>query len=285
VTDAFAAQQVRCGQTVDGDAVLSRSCIGDIVLRGVAPRLNLAGRTIRGTVQCQAAYCEVVSDPPDGQVRGAGEPGSVGIRAGDGANVGAGDVAVDSVVVTGFTTGIAASSVQLTNSLVADNLGYGVEALHSIEAVASIVTDNGMNGLHAKLGGVSIADCEVTENRFHGVRALEGFIADHSIVSGNGDDGVQNFSARSVVVDSTITGNGGHGLRTDDSDCTPTDGVELHRSTVVDNGLGRECGQSRPCADLVACVRPDLDSLSRCGTSHQMRSGLPGQSWQVCADD
>jgi hypothetical protein len=282
-TDSLAAERVRCGQSYSGDAVLDRSCMGDIVIRGGS--LNLAGHTVRGTIQCDGEFCEVYSDPPNGRVEGFGVPGSTGIRAGGGAVPGSGSLAVDGVIVSGFNIGVAASNVQLTNSLIAGNTGHGVDSLVSIEAAGTIVSLNGSNGLHARLGGVSLADSEVTENGANGVRALEGFIAAGSTIADNGGDGVRNFSAPALLVDSAVYGNGWHGVRSDDSDCTPTDELALVATTVDGNGLDPECGASRPCADVISCAQPVLRRGASCQTSHRMMSGLPGQSWQVCRAD
>jgi len=277
------ARTVDCGTSFSGDAALAGSCVGDIVVRGGS--LNLAGHTVRGTVQCDADYCEIYSDPPNGNVTGFGAGGSVGIRAGAGAADGAGSVAVDGVIVSGFGTGVAGANVQLSNSLVAGNLAYGVDAYVGIEAVSSIISINGGGGLHARMGGVSVDDTQVTENGGNGVRALEGVIVTGSTIADNAGDGVQNFSAPAIVVDSTVTGNGGHGVRSDDSDCFPADDLDLVNTVVTGNGLGDDCGETRACADVVACNPPLLRRGTSCDTSYQMMSGLPGMNWQACALD
>jgi hypothetical protein len=277
------ARTVDCGSAFSGDATLAASCVGDIVVRGGS--LNLAGHTLRGTVLCDADYCEIYSDPPNGKVRGSGQPGSVGIRAGTGAADGAGSVAVDNVIVSGFGTGVSAENVLVTNSLVAGNLAYGIDAYVGIESVSSIVSINGGGGLHARMGGVSVVDSQVSENGGNGVRALEGVIATGSTIADNARDGVQNFSAPALLVDSTITGNGGHGVRSDDSDCYPADDFDLVNTTVTGNGVGEDCGDLRACADVVACNPPLLSRGTSCGTSYQMMSGLPGASWQICSLD
>jgi len=277
------ARPVGCGETFTGSGELRESCSGDVVIQGGV--LDLDGHTLTGTVRCEGDLCEIVSDPPNGTIRGSAVAGSHGIVSGEGARESAGAVRVDSVIVTGFATGIAAASVQLSHSLVAGNLGHGVDAAGAIEAVDSIVSLNGGNGLHSRLRGVSLRDCRVTENFGSGVRALQGVIVVRSTISENAADGIENYAARAVVVESEVTGNGRHGVRSDDSDCDPANGLEMVASRSTDNGTSVECGDTVACADLISCAAPVLRSASVCGTSQPMMSMSPAASWRVCSSD
>ena len=279
---ADAARRVTCGQTFEGEGALSSSCAGDIVVAG--GRLDLRGFTVHGSIACTGAYCLVVSDPPNGAVRGSRQPGSIGISAG-GAIEGAGDLAIDNVIVAGFGTGVAAANVQVVRSLVAGNVARGVDALMGIETVDAIVSLNGDDGLHARLGGVSLDRTLVSENGGSGVRALAGVAAFETVVRDNGRDGIENYSAPAVVAGSTIVGNGRHGVRSDDSDCVPADGLTVTGSEIAGNAVDPACGSEQVCADLVACAAPAMDPASVCVSSHQMASGLPGASWGTCSGD
>lgn len=282
-TGVVAERLVFCGDTVDGSGMLAGSCAGEIVVRG--GKLDLGGHTLSGSVRCDAQLCEIVSDPPNGTIRGAAEAGSYGIVSAGGALDSAGSVIVDSVIVAGFATGIAAANVQLTRSLVAGNLGHGVEAAGTIEAADSIVSLNGGDGLHSRLGGVSVTDCRLTENLGSGVRALAGVIAVRSRVADNGADGIENYSAGALVFESEVVANGRHGVRSDDSDCDPADRLELVATRSAGNGRMVECGETLVCADLVSCAPPVLGSGASCGSSHRMLAGVGGETWRTCDFD
>jgi hypothetical protein len=259
---------------------LRESCTGDVVLTGGS--LNLAGHTLQGTIHCEGELCRVFSDPGGGAVVGLGLPSTFGIVAGERGGEESGDVHVDGVLVRGFATGIAARNVIVTRARVAHNLWRGVWAAHGIEAVASTIAHNGDDGVHAGIGGVALDGCTVARNRGSGVRALAGVVALESRIEHNGRDGIENYSGVALVIDSTVTANGRHGVRSDDSDCDPADGIELRASEVVANAAGEACDQA-PCADLVSCAPPAVDSGSACATTQRM--GEPGGSWGVCAAD
>jgi hypothetical protein len=276
------AATVSCGQTAQGDAELAESCTGDVIVAG--GRLNLAGHTLRGSVFCDAPLCEIVSQPGGGTVAGFGVPLSVGIAAGGQAAEGAGHIVVDGVAVHGFGTGVAARNVVLTNARISGNLWRGVDAGESIEAVGIVVRRNGEDGLHARIGGVAVDGADIADNGGSGVRALAGVIAVDAKISSNGRDGIENYSQAALVIGSEIRGNGRHGVRSDDSDCNPTDALELRASHAAGNGTGDGCAPGAPCADLVACTAPSLDEASSCDKSLVMES-LSGEAWAVCSGD
>jgi hypothetical protein len=278
---AFAAK-VSCGQTAQGDAELAGDCSGDLIVAG--PRLNLAGHTVRGTIFCDAPTCEIVSEPRGAAVVGFGIPLSVGIAAGGDAAGAAGNLVIDGVAVQGFGTGIAGRNVVLINVRVTGNLWRGVEAQESIEAVGVVVRGNGEDGLHARIGSVSVDGGQIENNGGSGVRALAGAIALGSTISGNGRDGIENYSEPALVLESRVRANGRHGVRSDDSDCDPADVLELRGSDVSGNGTSQACAPAAPCADLVACSAPSLDQSSSCAKSLVMESAA-GESWSVCSGD
>jgi hypothetical protein len=276
------AGAISCGQVAQGDAELVGSCTGDVVVSG--GRLNLAGHTVHGTIHCDAPSCEIVSRPHGGAVVGFGVPLSVGIVAGAGAAEGAGNLVIDGIHVQGFGTGIAARNVVLTNSRVTGCLWRGVDALESIEAVATVVRRNGDDGLHARIGAVAVDGSEVVANGGSGVRALAGVIAVDSTIALNARDGVENYSEAALIIESRVRENGRHGVRSDDSDCDPTDVLELRGSQVQANGTGGGCGAPAPCADLVACAAPSLDEASSCDKSLVMESA-ESETWSSCTAD
>lgn len=61
--------------------------------------------------------------------------------------------------------------------------------------------------------------------------------------------------------------------------------VRLADTTVLESGTDPDCDISVPCFDLDTSVAPRLSSTAACGTSHVFDSGLPGQSWNLCASD
>jgi hypothetical protein len=275
--DSSADPVVGCGESYSGRAELAGDCSGDIHIRGGS--LNLRSFTVGGSIVCEGDFCEVFSEPPNGAIRGGGDWASTGIAAGDGRLV------IEGVSVTGFGTGIAAGSVQAVGVIIAGNAGHGISALEGIEATNSVVTLNGHDGLHARLGTVSVTDSEVTGNRGSGIRALKGVLVSNSTVLDSGEDGVRNYAGQVLVEGSTISGSGGHGVRTDDGDCFPTGWLEIRDANIEGNALDPSCGHTRPCADVVACNLARVNGSSRCETSYRIQSGLPGESWRVCSLD
>lgn len=276
---AFAASPVSCGQTAAADSVLRESCTGDVVMEG--GRLDLAGHTLHGTIYCEGELCEIFSRPEGGAVVGFGQPSTFGIVAGERGGESSGDVTVDGVSVRGFAIGIAARNVVVTNARVTNNLWRGIDAARGIEAVASVVSRNGDDGLHAGIGGVALDGCTVSGNGGSGVRALAGVVALESEIEHNRRDGIENYSKIALVVDSTVSANGRCGVRSDDSDCDPADGIEMRASEVFGNGTSEACA-AQACADLVSCAPPAVDSASACGTTLRMGEDA---SWGTCASD
>jgi hypothetical protein len=274
---ASADAPVTCDDSYTGRGELTGDCTGDITVRGGS--LNLRGFTVRGSVRCEGDACEVFSDPPEGAISGGGDWAAAGIDAG------AASVTVDGISITGFGTGIVAGTVRASDTVIAWNAGHGIDAQDRIELTNSTVTLNGHDGLHARIGSVSITGSEVTGNRSRGIRALKGVLVADSSVVGSGADGVRNFSGEVLVEDSTISGSGGHGVRTDDSDCDPTGVLELRNSAIEGNALDPSCGETRACADVVSCELARVSGSSRCESSYRIQSGLPGESWRVCSSD
>jgi len=276
-SDVQADPPVTCGDSYSGRGELADDCTGDITIHGGS--LNLRGFTVRGRVVCLEDHCEVYSDPPEGAIRGGGDWASAGISASGES------VTVDGISITGFGAGIEAAAVSASNTVVAGNAGNGIDAAGPIETTNSVVTLNGHDGLHARIGQVSITGSEITGNRGSGIRALKGVTVTASNIVGSGEDGVRNYAGLVLVESSTISGNGGHGVRNDDADCVPTGLLELRNSTIQGNALDPSCGETRACADVVSCNLARVSDSSSCETSYRILSGLPGDSWRVCALD
>jgi len=275
---AWADPPVTCGQRYTGAGQLVEDCVGDITIANGS--LNLRGYTLQGSVICEGQQCDVFSDSAQGTIQGERFHETTGIRGSQTSRI-----TLRSVVVTGFGTGVAGGDVVAADSVIAGNSARGIEAQRSVALSDTNVTLNGGDGVHARIGTVHIERSEVTSNGGIGVRALKGVTIRESVVAGNAGDGVQNFAGQAMITSSVVASNGGHGVRTDDSDCTPTGRLELRDSAVEANGHAAECGETRACADVVTCELIQLSATSRCDTSYRMQSGLPGESWRICALD
>jgi hypothetical protein len=284
VPAALATPNVTCGQTFSGERKLGASCFGDIEIDG--GKLDLAGHTVHGSIYCRAQFCEVTSDPPNGRVEGDGLPNWSGIAAVTDPDTGeVPPLAVSEVIVSGFGVGISGGNLRVSDSLVAGNTAHGIEGTYGVEVTDTIVSLNGNDGVRSQVGGVTVSGGTISENGGSGIRALEGVIVVGAQILDNQIDGVQNFAAAATVADSTVTGNGRHGVRTDDSDCFPSDLLQIADSDVTGNRRGKDCGQTGICADVVSCELPEITGSTTCETSYRTLSGTPGESWGICSRD
>lgn len=89
------------------------------------------------------------------------------------------------------------------------------------------------------------------------------------------------------IIDSTVTGNLRSGIDTTGglafTNLKRTK-IKVVDSIVTGNGTDPECGTTLACADLISNTLPRL-RRSTCDTSHVIGSGLPGNSWGICALD
>jgi hypothetical protein len=272
-----------CRSAVSSQGTLMRSCRGELVVSN--GKLDLAGHTVNGGIVCASDHCDVSSDPPNGRVLGFGDPRSLGIRSTAAVGEYGGSIALRDIIVSGFGIGVAAGSVYVEDSLVAGNAKGGIDAVDLVEMERSIASLNGGFGVRAKTGSVSMVGSTVSENAFSGIYALTGVIATDSSIYENARDGIENYSGVCLILRSNVTNNGQHGVRTGDSDCYPSDLLEVTESEVKGNGWASHCSSGGVCADLVACERPQVDSPSACGTTYQMMSGVPGSNWGACRND
>jgi hypothetical protein len=272
-----------CRSAVSSQGTLMRDCRGEVVVSN--GKLDLAGHTINGGIVCASDHCEVSSDPPNGRVLGFGDPNSFGIRSTAPVGEHGGSIALKDVIVSGFGTGVLAGSVYVEDSLVAGNAKGGIDAVDLVEMERSIASLNTGFGVRARTGSVSIHGGTVSENEFSGIYALTGVIVTDSLIHDNARDGIENYSGECLVLRTKVTHNGRHGVRSGDSDCYPSDLVEVTESEVTGNGWANYCSVGGVCADLVACDRPQVDSRNSCGTTYQMMSGRPGSNWSICRND
>jgi len=203
--------------------------------------------------------------------------------------------------------GIAATRVQLLDSFVQNAGEYGLFA-HIAVVKGSTVTGNTLGGVHAG-GRAKILDSTITGNGTEGVDGgVEASIrVVRSDVSGNVGPGVAAQEGPVRVIDSTVTNNGGDGVITSGgTDLVTVDGSTVtgngrygihHASIGVDcpirvvdsvatgNGTGVNCGVSETCADIAACMPPDVVGSTSCDRSYDIGSGFPGTSWGLCSLD
>ncbi len=268
-----------CVQRVSGREQLETDCLGDVRL--VDGSLNLAGHILHGQIACEGDFCEVYSDPPGGMLTGLDNAGLVGIDAKHSS------LSIEHIVITGFGTGVSAREVRARRVEVAGNSGFGINTLGHLELADSTIAMNGNDGLHSQGGQVVVLNSQITGNGGNGVRALKGARIENSSIAASGGDGVRNFSGAVIIQDSTVTLNGRDGVRNDDSDCLPSGTLELRSSSVEHNAHHPDCdgGDSRPCADVVACNVSHMTGSSQCTSSYRLQSGSPGTSWRVCSED
>jgi hypothetical protein len=226
--------------------------------------------------------------------------------------------------VSGNTSGIQVYSARLENSVVADNGDYGVRARRSIDVEGGEVTGNGLVALTGEGGlfgrRVSVRNATIDGN-YGGMTGLfTGKVRD-SIVSNNLGNGVTG--AKLTLIGATVTGNQGHGVlsRTNSApdfprsyakgrlsirdsvilgnalfgavatgpdattqDCSDPGTVVVKATDLTGNGLDSSCGTTEACGSVGSCAAPKLLEVT-CDTSYVVGSGIPGQSWSLCAQD
>ncbi len=208
-----------------------------------------------------------------------------------------GKVTVEGSTISGnLSTGIWSNSVVARDSQVVSNGGSGIVLSHSsvklkLKLINSSLDDNAGNGVltngfrHARVisldSSISRNDIGISDAWTERPRVK----VKRSNVDGNrigvSLSGLGVRSTKIVLRDSTIAGSAENGVYVDSTD----DRTTLARSSVTGSGFSPECGVSTSCADLNTAVFPRVKAASSCGTSHINGSGIPGQSWGVCALD
>jgi len=222
----------------------------------------------------------------DTVVRGWGFPGArIKIL---GSDIVGGEVGVDSEV-----------SVLVKDSTVRDSTGRAnlsggvVSREHRIKVKDSTISghaDNGLDGNSVKVSGSTI-----TANGAAGLRSRRrssstkkaGLSIKKSSVTANGvgvlAEGEQCLDCGPVdarVSESIVTGNLFSGVQSEQGQVRVSG-----NTTVTGNGTDAECGVTVACADIMSREEPSISNLSSCDTSYVMSTGIPGESWGVCALD
>ena len=206
------------------------------------------------------------------------------------------------------------------NSIVADNASSGVAA-SDVTVLGSILTNNGGHGIlltnRDSTRKLKIRNSTVDHNGGYGIRISSWrharVVARDTSVSYN-DIGIYdpttNFKGRVQLKRVTLEGNRvgiqvpAQNPRPHENDGRVTmvdssiiDSIEngvlmgfpmplaMRRSSVTGSGSGPECGVSIACADLNTGIEPRFRSDSTCGKSHVDRTGIPGETWGICAND
>jgi hypothetical protein len=215
---------------------------------------------------------------------------------------------VDSIVSENGGHGVGAPRLQMLNSQVSSNGSLGISAIRvraessevsgngdvgirakSVDMISGTVSGNGSHGIVSdETGGkLKLTDSSVANNGEAGVSGFKTIRTTRSSLTGNGTAGIvqsdaSEVSARVLLVESTVTGNGLFGVS---QELGTFRGLALKASSVSGNGVDVSCGSTAACADLGSPVEPRLRSESSCGSSYVYDSGIPGDSWAVCADD
>jgi hypothetical protein len=216
--------------------------------------------------------------------------------------------------------GVRGRSVEMENTAVVDNGVYGVLGARRIVVTGGEISGNGAAaGPDPPFDGAAFArhvvvkGASITGNTIVGISSTRSAKVSESTIAGNTRDGI--VAAKVVVDASSVTGNGGHGLRSYNGatkaklsirdsvisgnglfgaigtgsysnveDCTGAGSVTVRDSELTGNGLDPDCGVTEACGSLASCTAPRL-LTSTCDTSYVVGSGLPGDTWGVCALD
>jgi len=317
VCDAGAAEVIvtTCGESIDASRVKlggDLDCTGHGAAFSVVGSavVNLAGFTITGGTRGISVLgrCKVFSDPPGGGFVGqtlhgikcgAGSSRQGGARvtdvtftggggAGQPAIFAEGRIKLKRVTISNWYAGVTTTGgfgvrngIRVDDSLIDNNVTFGVSSGRGLRIRNSAITNNGDFG-------ISTGDFGARTN------------VKNSVVSGNGGDGiVGGVDATTMVKESEVVGNGGIGVfglevAKITSSIIADNGLigvrarhtRIKDSSVVGNGTSAECGVTIGCADLASFTSaPRLVGTSTCDTSWDGTSGIPGTSWGVCSLD
>jgi hypothetical protein len=143
----------------------------------------------------------------------------------------------------------------------------------TIDGGGGIVAGAAAHGIVAKK--LTAHDITIRDSGQEGAWSWARVTFDNVVITGSGGFGARFDVGKVTVTNSTITGNGEYGI--------DTDRLVLTGSTVIDNGIGPNCGPPPllRCADLHAYRLPQLID-STCGTS--VMTTHP-ETWGVCQSD
>jgi hypothetical protein len=245
---------------VEGSVTARRVTIKDSSITGPAPSGNCA---VEVPQEFTASKARILATIIDGAACGIDTEGGLTLK--DSTITGCTGFGVDSQA-----QGFGSDRVRIRDSTISDNVGFGVRGT-SVRVLLSTVVDNGGIGIHARSGfgallpRLTVKKSTVSRND-HGA-ALEdtnGFGTKGAKIAGSDLSDNARFGVTAG------TSNGGR--------------LRITSSILTGNGGAVACGVSEPCADIAASVLPDLRK-TMCHTSYQHSSGVPGQSWGICALD
>jgi len=137
----------------------------------------------------------------------------------------------------------------------------------------------------------------VSDNRFAGVKGATGALVTNAVLTGNARSGAQGLRRlRMIDTVSQANGEGADGsivrvqggiISGNEQGGVFATRISARDTTIVDNDVDSGCGATLTCADLEASVdggKPRVKNVT-CGTSYKTGSGVPGESWGVCASD
>lgn len=195
------------------------------------------------------------------------------------------------------TAGVYGSTIKIKDSTMTFNAGSGVQvktndANRKLRISHSTMDDNGGAGVRLQNWRnlrVAISDSSLSRNGI-GLQDGSGFRTNIKLkrctIDFNGIGIVGGAAGpedrtKLTLKDTDVLGNARSGIRTNGDSIT----VTILVSRIFGSATDASCGVTEACADLETSLLPNISLRSACDTSLISGSGIPGTTWEICAND